>query len=202
MDGVGEQVRLLGYADRLSVAPGGRIEFKVSSELPEFTPSLVRLRRGGSPMHECDLLEEEVAADLPTTVPGRVQVARTGSYVEAALRPDAEVSGVGLAVWMCPTRLDRDREQTVLALAGRLTAVPPAVSDPWSATAVLAGSRPSASALTPSVPSTATASSPAASRPVASADQPVGATTGRARRPLKNPPREPAPTRSTQVPVA
>ncbi len=116
MDGLGEPVRLLGYADRLSVPAGGRIEFKVSSELPEFTPSLVRLRRGGSPVHECDLLEEKVAASLPATVPGRVQVARAGSYIEAALRPDADVSGVGLAVWICPTRLDGDREQTVLAL--------------------------------------------------------------------------------------
>ncbi|GAA0932048.1 large subunit of N,N-dimethylformamidase [Pseudonocardia zijingensis] len=107
---------MLGYADRLSVPAGGRIEFKISSELPEFTPALVRLRRGGSPVHECDLLEDEIAAELPAAVPGRVQVARAGSYVEAALRPGAEVAGAGLAVWMCPTRLDRDREQTVLAL--------------------------------------------------------------------------------------
>ncbi|WP_147260377.1 N,N-dimethylformamidase beta subunit family domain-containing protein [Pseudonocardia hierapolitana] len=109
-------MRLLGYGDRLSVPAGGRVEFKVSSELPEFTPSLVRLRRGGSPVHESDLLEEEVEASLPATVPGRVQVARAGSYVEAPLRPGAEVSGAGLAVWLLPTRLDRDREQTVLAL--------------------------------------------------------------------------------------
>jgi N,N-dimethylformamidase beta subunit-like, C-terminal len=116
VDGVGQPVRLLGYGDRLSVPAGGRIEFKISSELPEFTPTLVRLRRGGSLVHESDLLEEEVAADLPATVPGRVQVAQAGSYVEAALRPDARVSGAGLGVWLLPTRLDRDREQTVLAL--------------------------------------------------------------------------------------
>ncbi|GAA5135975.1 large subunit of N,N-dimethylformamidase [Pseudonocardia adelaidensis] len=107
---------MLGYGDRLSVPAGGRIEFKVSSELPEFTPTLQRLRRGGSPVHECDLLEEEVAADLPATVPGRVQVARAGSYVEAPLRDDVPVDGAGLAIWLSPTRLDGDREQTVLSL--------------------------------------------------------------------------------------
>jgi N,N-dimethylformamidase len=107
---------LLGYGDRLSVPAGGRIEFKISSELPEFMPTLQRLRRGGSPVHECDLLEEEVVADLPARVPGRVQVARAGSYVEAPLRAEAAVNGAGLAVWLLPTRLDRDREQTVLAL--------------------------------------------------------------------------------------
>ncbi|MHA6628020.1 N,N-dimethylformamidase beta subunit family domain-containing protein [Pseudonocardia sichuanensis] len=125
-------MRLLGYADRLSVPAGGRIEFKVSSELPEFTPSLVRLRRGGSPVHECDLLEDEVAADLPATVPGRVQVARAGSYVEAALREDVTVHGAGLAAWIHPTLLDG--EQTVLALTApdggagyRLAVTPDAV---------------------------------------------------------------------------
>ncbi|MCO1658502.1 N,N-dimethylformamidase beta subunit family domain-containing protein [Pseudonocardia humida] len=107
-------MRLLGYADRLSVPAGGRIEFKVSCELPEFAPSLVRLRRGGSPVHECDLLEDDVAADLPASVPGRVQVARAGSYVEAAVREDVTVHGAGLAAWIFPTLLDG--EQTVLAL--------------------------------------------------------------------------------------
>ncbi|MBP2368848.1 N,N-dimethylformamidase beta subunit family domain-containing protein [Pseudonocardia parietis] len=112
-------MRLLGYADRLSVPAGGRIEFKIGCELPEFTPSLVRLRRGGSPVHECDLLEDdvlddEVAAQLPATVPGRVQVSRAGSCVEAAVRGDAVVHGAGLAAWIHPTLLEG--EQTVLAL--------------------------------------------------------------------------------------
>ncbi|MGH3587537.1 MAG: hypothetical protein ACRDQ0_14550, partial [Pseudonocardia sp.] len=109
-------MRILGYADRLSVPAGGRIEFKVSCELPEFAPSLVRLRRGGSPVHECDLLEEDVDAPLPATVPGRVQVARAGSFVEARVRDDVDVAGAGLAVWIFPTLLHADREQTVLAL--------------------------------------------------------------------------------------
>lgn len=107
-------MRILGYGDRLSVPAGGDIEFKVSCELPEFVPSLVRLRRGGSPGHECDLLEDDVAADLPDTVPGRIQVAHAGSCVEATVRPDAPVRGVGLAAWVFPTLLDGEREQSVL----------------------------------------------------------------------------------------
>ncbi|OZM77509.1 N,N-dimethylformamidase beta subunit family domain-containing protein [Pseudonocardia sp. MH-G8] len=119
MDELGEPVRLLGYGDRLSVPAGGRIEFKVSCELPEFRPTLQRLRRGGSPVHECDLLEddvldEEVIANLPASVPGRVQVAHAGSYVEAAVREDVTVHGAGLAAWIFPTLLDG--EHTVLAL--------------------------------------------------------------------------------------
>ncbi|MHA6617705.1 N,N-dimethylformamidase beta subunit family domain-containing protein [Pseudonocardia sp. DLS-67] len=109
-------MRLIGYGDRLSVPAGGTVEFKISSELPEFAPTLQRLRRGGSPAHECDLLEEEVAASLPATVPGRVQVARAGSYVEAPLHDGTVIDGAGLAIWLHPTRLDADREQTVLAL--------------------------------------------------------------------------------------
>lgn len=94
-------MRLLGYADRLSVPAGGRVAVHVSAEHPEVAISLVRVRRSGSPRHHADLIEDEVASDLPATVPGRVQHTSSGSHAEATLL--RELPDLGCALWFRPT---------------------------------------------------------------------------------------------------
>jgi N,N-dimethylformamidase len=101
LDELGQQVRLVGYADRLSVRAGERVAFHISCEHPEYRPEIVRLRRGGSERHGTPLVEEPVAANLPATLPGRVQTTVSGSSVEAVL--NARLDAVGLAVWFLPT---------------------------------------------------------------------------------------------------
>ncbi|MCW0214875.1 MAG: hypothetical protein OJJ54_16070 [Pseudonocardia sp.] len=99
-------MRLVGYADRLSVRAGDPVAFRISSDHAAYRPSIVRLRRGGSERHGTPLVEEPVAADLPATLPGRVQVTTSGSSVEASFAeagPGTALDAVGLAVWFRPT---------------------------------------------------------------------------------------------------
>lgn len=110
-------MRLLGYADRLSVEPGQDIEFKVSCELEHFRPTVVRLLRGGSPSIGTSVVEQPVATDLDETYPGRVQTASAGSYLDSALVTPVQLRGLGLSAWVCPTTPNRVRPQAVLSLA-------------------------------------------------------------------------------------
>ncbi|GAA2433037.1 N,N-dimethylformamidase [Actinomadura vinacea] len=94
-------MRIVGYADRLSVRAGEAVTFHVSSEHAACRPEIVRLRRPGSAGHGSPLTEVRVPARLPASMPGRVQVTTSGSYVEASL--ETGLSTAGLAVWFLPT---------------------------------------------------------------------------------------------------
>jgi N,N-dimethylformamidase len=94
-------VRLVGYADRLSVRAGEPVAFHVSCEHADYRPEIVRLRRGGSQRHGSSLVEEPVDTDLPASLPARVQSTTSGSSAEAVL--GAGLDAVGLAVWFLPT---------------------------------------------------------------------------------------------------
>jgi N,N-dimethylformamidase len=94
-------MRIVGYADRLSVRAGDPIAFHVSCELPDYRPEIVRLRRGGSPRHGVPLVEDAVASGLPDRLPGRVQTTTSGSFVQAG--PVGRLDAIGLAVWFLPT---------------------------------------------------------------------------------------------------
>ena len=99
-------MRLVGYADRLSVRAGEDLTFRLSSEHTEVHPEIVRLRRPGSPRHETRLAEETVPADLPDVIAGRPQTTASGSYVVAAV--GRAVDELGIALWFQPTLPGRD----------------------------------------------------------------------------------------------
>jgi N,N-dimethylformamidase len=104
VDGVGQPVRLIGYADRLSVRAGDPIAFCVSCAHAAYQPEIVRLRRGGSPRHGTALVEEPAPAELPAQLPGRMQATTSGSFAEAELTElRGPLDAVGLAVWFLPT---------------------------------------------------------------------------------------------------
>ncbi|MCI2421645.1 hypothetical protein MOQ72_29845 [Saccharopolyspora sp. K220] len=94
-------MRLVGYADRLSVRAGERVTFHLSSEHAEVRPQIVRLRKPGSPRHGAPLVEEPVDADLPDVREGRRQVTTSGSHAVASVQRNFD--SVGLAVWFQPT---------------------------------------------------------------------------------------------------
>ncbi|OZM77510.1 N,N-dimethylformamidase beta subunit family domain-containing protein [Pseudonocardia sp. MH-G8] len=106
-------MRIVGYADRLSVRAGEEIAFCVSSEHDAYAPEIVRLRRGGSERHGSPLVEEPVEAGLPATLPGRVQSTTSGSFVEAT--PGGSLDELGLAIWFQPT-LPGDGPRPLLAV--------------------------------------------------------------------------------------
>jgi N,N-dimethylformamidase len=74
-----------GYADRLSVAPGETIEFKVSCEEPgSYQADIVRLIHGDTNPAGPGFLEEVVDADVNGEYPARFQPTDAGSYALVA----------------------------------------------------------------------------------------------------------------------
>src|SRR5688572_29630664 len=71
-----------GYGDRLSVAPGETIEFKVSSEEPgSYRATVVRLIHGDTNPAGPGFLEEEIGSDVDGEYPARFQATDCGSCV-------------------------------------------------------------------------------------------------------------------------
>ena len=77
---------IVGYADRMSVAPGETIRFMVSSELPTYRAEIVRLIHGDANPNGPGIKEELVEAPANGDYPGRRQELPLGSYVTV---PDA-----------------------------------------------------------------------------------------------------------------
>ncbi len=76
-------LKLVGYSDRLSVAPGETISFMVSADgLPEYRASIVRLIHGDANPDGPGFKSRPVETEVEGAYPGRKQVTRSGSYVE------------------------------------------------------------------------------------------------------------------------
>ncbi len=95
---------LIGYTDRLSVAPGEQIRFMVSTDLPSYNTSLVRLIHGDENPAGPGFKEEQVASAVDGRHVGRKQVALAGSYIVV---PDHSVlsrlTSFTLQAWIWPT---------------------------------------------------------------------------------------------------
>jgi N,N-dimethylformamidase len=109
-----DMLRLTGYADRLSVAPGQTIRFMVSSEAPVYESSLVRLIHGDENPAGPGLIERPVASSIDGARDGHHQPIRSGSYVEISLG-GAALDRVAFRVLVCPTNPGAG-EQTIASL--------------------------------------------------------------------------------------
>ncbi|MCE2516007.1 MAG: hypothetical protein J4F37_13555, partial [Acidobacteria bacterium] len=83
---------VVGYADRMSVAPGETIRFMVSSQLPTYRAEIVRLIHGDANPNGPGIKEELVGTPANGDYPGRHQDLPLGSY---ATVPDAEPLRLG-----------------------------------------------------------------------------------------------------------
>ena len=89
-------VELVGYAQPCVAHPGGTVDVKVSSTLPEFTAEVVRL----------GLQAEPAAPPVGGRFPGRYQELLSGSYLVADLSgEEPATAGQTAALWFCPTWL-------------------------------------------------------------------------------------------------
>ena len=95
---------IVGYADRFSATPGGRIRFMVSTTAPTFELAIVRLIHGDTKPEGPGFKEEELHTSADGVFPGRVQPYHQGSYV---LVPDSpylrRTSSFSLQAWLYPT---------------------------------------------------------------------------------------------------
>ena len=91
---------LIGYTDRISVAPGETIAIKVSTDLDRYDAAIVRLIHGDA---NGPGFKEEVMSDAGSHA-GRKQVAHAGSYgIVEDHTSLALAGGFTLQAWICPT---------------------------------------------------------------------------------------------------
>lgn len=97
-------MRVVGYADRLSVQQGETIRFMVSSELPRYRAEIVRLIHGDTNPMGPGVKEQVVESPINKDYPGRFQRLPNGSYV---MVPDAAplrlTGSFTLQAWIHPT---------------------------------------------------------------------------------------------------
>ncbi len=72
---------IVGYADRLTVAPGETIRFMVSTARPRYEASIVRLIHGDPNPAGPGVKEQPLPSAVDGTYPGREQRYHRGSYV-------------------------------------------------------------------------------------------------------------------------
>ena len=87
------QAELIGYADRLSVAPGQTIRFHVSTDGPDYHLRIVRMLHGDTnpagPGHK----EQAIASTVEGRFHGRIQRAHAGSFAIVADHPLTNPAG-------------------------------------------------------------------------------------------------------------
>ena len=107
---------LIGYTDRLSVAPGEQIRFMVSTDLPSYNSSLVRLIHGDENPAGPGFKEERVVSAIDGRRAGRKQYARTGSNVTVADHSLlSQLTSFTLQAWIWPTTPLNGEEQGLLS---------------------------------------------------------------------------------------
>ncbi len=97
-------MKIVGYSDRLSVAPGEKIRFMVSCELSTYRADIVRLIHGDSNPRGPGFKEELMQTSANSDYPGRKQVIPSGSYVSVPDSPQLRPAGsFTLQAWIYPT---------------------------------------------------------------------------------------------------
>lgn len=107
------EVKVLGYADRLSLTFGDRVRFMVSAEVPRYRADIVRLRRPDHPRWPA-YTEEVVDSAVNGDYCGRQQTIHTGSYIRVDEAVPSLFSGFSLQTWIYPTTPKKGETQGLL----------------------------------------------------------------------------------------
>lgn len=107
-----QQPRLLSYADRLSVAPGEQIEFKVSClQQGSFAADIVRLRHGDRNPEGPGFRETVVRSKVSGRYPAREQDVDAGSYIRVDADSQLALAGpFTVHAFVFPTTPAQDRQ--------------------------------------------------------------------------------------------
>jgi N,N-dimethylformamidase len=109
-------ISLLGYADRLSVAPGEVVRFMVSADVPTYRAGLVRLIHGDERPPGPGYKDEALESAIDGSYAGRHQEAFAGSCVLVPSRePLDHLDAITLQAWVYPTTPRRPGFQGLLA---------------------------------------------------------------------------------------
>lgn len=107
-------MELVGYTDRITIAPGDTLRCMVSCRAATYSASLVRLRHGDRNPRGPGAKEYAVPSAIDGIYPGTEQLLRPGSYgVVRAGVPLGEAGNLGLVLWAMPA-LDEHRACTLV----------------------------------------------------------------------------------------
>jgi N,N-dimethylformamidase len=132
-----DKIGISGYADAVSVVPGGTVGIKVSTQQTEFLAELVRITHGDSHPDGPGIKETIVAHASNGKYRGNDQRLPRGSYVSIADSAELDLSGsFTLTAWIAPTTIPGS---DLNPLAQRRTPAgsprPQAIISKWSGTA-------------------------------------------------------------------
>lgn len=109
-------LKLLGYPDTYTAAPGETVSFQISAEDNQpYEASLVRVICGDCNPDGPGLQFENIPSAVDGTYPGKRQTTDAGSYMEARVKGLDRTRSISFAAMIWPTLLDRD-DQTIIAL--------------------------------------------------------------------------------------
>ncbi|MFT5134543.1 MAG: N,N-dimethylformamidase [Gammaproteobacteria bacterium] len=101
-------IKLTGYSNPLTSAPGQTVEFMVGSEFPEYHAEIVRLIHGDLNPSGPGLKTEQLASNIQGAYPGRVQSIRSGSSVIVEDNPVfIAAESFTFTAWIYPTTPDK-----------------------------------------------------------------------------------------------
>ena len=98
---------VVGYTDSLTVQPGHTVQFKISSEAPAYSASLVRLVRGDTNADGPGLKVQRISSTFDGVHPGGRQSISAGSFVRIPHRTGlTPPDGFTVHLWMWSTAPD------------------------------------------------------------------------------------------------
>jgi N,N-dimethylformamidase len=92
-------LKITGYADRFSVAPGETIRFMVTSDAPRYRADIVRLVHGDTNPTGPGFQEREIATRISGEYPGRKQEIRPGSAIMIPVIPSLGSFTIAAMIW-------------------------------------------------------------------------------------------------------
>ncbi len=92
-------MKITGYADRFSVAPGETIRFMVTSDAPRYRADVVRLVHGDTNPEGPGFQEREVATKVGAEYPGRKQEVHPGSAIIVPKVPALASFTIAAMIW-------------------------------------------------------------------------------------------------------
>ena len=108
-------LKILGYCDKLSVAPGETVRFMVSCEAERYRAEIVRIVHGDANPAGPGLRLEPVATPITGEYPGRTQAIDAGSY---AMVPDhprlRELASFTVIAMVWPTTPGKGRQGLIV----------------------------------------------------------------------------------------
>ena len=122
MDPQEKMLRITGYSDRFSVAPGEEIIFYVHCEHREsYQADIVRLRHGDTNPAGPGYKEELIKSQVSNVYPGKSQPIHAGSYIFVPHSKTFDLSSFTLCAFIYPTTPVVDVEGTEVGTQGILT---------------------------------------------------------------------------------